>query len=211
VFQRFNVQARSAMERAAEKAQRLGHAYVEPEHLLAGLAADGQASFHQVLSALHVEAGTIEAVGLPPARPAGHASRQPVFSPHARRVLAYTVEEADRLGHKRVGTSHLLLAIIRDATEREGALQGLGIRLEDARARIRELGEEATSSGREDVIPAILFFELDRRARESERALAERIDAMRKEQRRLEEMVTLLADRVAKLETRPPAGRRRRL
>ena len=70
----------------------------------------------------------------------------------------------------------------------------------------KELGEEA-AAGPQDVVPAILFFELDRRAREAERGLLEQVEALKKDQRRLEDLTALLADRVAKLEARRGRGR----
>jgi ATP-dependent Clp protease ATP-binding subunit ClpC len=200
MFQRFNVQAREAMERAASKARDLGHAYVEPEHLLSGLTDDGEASFHGMLSPSVMS--ELTNIALPPARAPGVASRDPVFSPHARRVLAYTVEEADRLGHKRVGTSHLLLGLLRDATSGPSGIQTLkelGLDLDAARTRAREISEDEGSSTR-DVVPAILFFELDRRARDAEADLASRLDRMQSENETLRGMVQLLGDRLARLE-----------
>ena len=203
MFQRFNVQAREAMDRAAEKARTLGHAFVEPEHLLSSLAEDGDASYHTLLAGPNAGTFDLGDVPLPPARRSGVASQQPVFSPHARRVLAYTVEEADRLGHKRVGTTHLLLALIRDAIEGEQGLRmlrSIGLNLDDARARAKELGSEEQGGDRQDVVPAILFFELDRRAREAEQALEDRIDRVVSENRSLKAHIELLSERLGRLE-----------
>lgn len=204
MFQRFNVQAREAMDRATAKARELGHAFVEPEHLLQSLAEDGEASFHGVMHGLALSPAGFASVPLPASRPRGRASEHPVFSPGARRVLAYTVEEADRLGHKRVGTSHLLLGLIRDAFERPGGTRlfgDIGLSLDTARARVSELATEgANEAGTRDVVPAILFFELDRRAREAEAALEQRIDQLHAENQRLRQMVELLADRLGRTE-----------
>ena len=36
------------------------------------------------------------------------------FSNESKRVLAYAAEEAERLGHKHIGTEHLLLGLLRE-------------------------------------------------------------------------------------------------
>ncbi|GIW73420.1 MAG: hypothetical protein KatS3mg102_2962 [Planctomycetota bacterium] len=210
MFQRFNVQAREAIERAWNKACKLQHAAVEPEHLLASLAEDGESSFCSLLSAFAVPAARLSQVAPGPGAPAQHAagsgqsSGQVLFAPQTRQVIEYAVEEADRLGHKRVGTSHFLLALLRSALERPGGarvLLEMGLELEAVRARVRELGGEE-GGGKADVIPAVLFFELDRRAREAEAALRERIAALESEQRSLRAMLELVSERLARLEQR---------
>ena len=207
MFHRFNERAREAIERAARKAKELRHAVVEPEHILASLAdgQGGETSFHSLLRHFDVPAQTVaESLEAVPG-PAGTAlPKEPVFSPEAKRVLEYAVDEADKLGHKRIGTSHFLLAFIRDELEGERGnqtLTSLGLSLDDARARVRELSEGETA-GRADVIPAILFFELDRRARESEQNLRARVE-------KLEAEVTELRSAVAQLKEGQPGQPRR--
>jgi ATP-dependent Clp protease ATP-binding subunit ClpC len=59
------------------------------------------------------------------------------LSNECKRVLAYAAEEAERLGHKHIGSEHFLLALLRE----EGSfaaelLRGAGLRLEQARVEI---------------------------------------------------------------------------
>lgn len=205
LFHRFNERAREAIDRAAKRARELRHEVVEPEHILASLAegSDQETSFHSLLRSFSVPrqsvADALEAVPGPPGPP---LEREPVFSPEAKRVLEFAVDEADRLGHKRIGTSHFLLAFLRDEVEGERGmrtLSSLGLGLDDARARVRELAE-GEAAGRADVVPAILFFELDRRAREAEQKLGGRVE-------QLERQVKELSGAVEGMKTQTPRGR----
>lgn len=199
MFQRFNERAREAIDRAARKAQELKQSEVGPEHLLAGLAEAGESSFHSLLRTFDLDEGQVTAAMGP--LPQGAAVQaEPAFSEDMKRILEYAVEEADKLGHKRIGTSHFLLGIIRDELERGAPLlTSLGLGLDDVRERVREIAEEG--GGRQDVVPAILFFELDRRARDAERGLEQRIEALETETRALRGLLELLAERIARLES----------
>lgn len=207
MFQRFNETARKAIDRAAKKAQDLHQAEVAPEHILASLADAeseemGGSSFHSLLTTFDMNEKQIaEAVG-PLPKGAATARAEPAFSEEAKRVLEYAVEEADKLGHKRIGTSHFMLGLIRDELERDDGgqiLTSLGLTLDDVRERVRELAE-SEASGRQDVVPAILFFELDRRAREAEAGLTTRVEALEKETRALRALLELTAERCTRLE-----------
>jgi ATP-dependent Clp protease ATP-binding subunit ClpC len=213
MFQRFNETARKAIDRAAKKAQDLHQAEVAPEHILASLADEevGASSFHSLLTTFDLTESTLkEAVGpLPEGKQSGR--QEPAFSEEAKRVLEFAVEEADKLGHRRIGTSHFMLGLIRDELESEHGSQiltSLGLTLDDVRERVRELAE-SEGAGRQDVVPAILFFELDRRAREAEVQLQGRVEKLESESRALRALVELQAERLARLEAAaekaPPA------
>jgi ATP-dependent Clp protease ATP-binding subunit ClpA len=223
VFHRFNEKARDALDRAAKKAKELRHQAVEPEHILASLAESagepGETSFHSLLKSFDIpkEAVTeqLEPVPAPPGTP---VPKDAVFSPEAKRVLEFAVEEADKLGHKRIGTSHFLLAFIRDELEGDSGAQtltSLGLGLEDVRARVRELAEHE-GAGKADVVPSILFFELDRRAREAEQNLSARVEQLEAEthelRAKLEELTARLgsADGGAAGAEKAGASRRKR-
>lgn len=215
MFHRFNERAREAIERATRRAKELRHAVVEPEHILASLAdtgegtGGGETSFHSLLKHFDVPARTVaDSLEAVPGPAGSGLAKEPVFSPEAKRVLEFAVDEADRLGHKRIGTSHFLLAFIRDELEPElnrkgervesagGARQtltSLGLSLDDVRSRVRELSE-GEAAGRADVVPAILFFELDRRAKEAEQALRTRVEQLEVDVRELKSQVKSLIE-----------------
>jgi hypothetical protein len=62
------------------------------------------------------------------------------FTRRARQVVVFAQEEADSLGHTRVGTEHLLLGLIRAEDETTAPiLAEAGLGLEAARERVKEL------------------------------------------------------------------------
>ena len=139
---RFTERAQRVILIAQEEAKRLNHDYVGTEHILLGLIALGEGVAAQVLANLGVDlrrvrseiekiVGTGDNVMLLGEIP---------FTPRAKKVLEYAVEEAQHMGHSYVGTEHLLLGLIR---EEEGVaarvLENLGLRLEVVREEVLNL------------------------------------------------------------------------
>jgi len=62
------------------------------------------------------------------------------WTARAKKAIEYAIDEARQLGHKHVGTEHLLLGLLR---EDEGvaavALMKFGLRLEDLRLEVLDL------------------------------------------------------------------------
>jgi Clp amino terminal domain, pathogenicity island component len=71
------------------------------------------------------------------------------FTEQARQVVVFAQEESRSLGHRQIGTEHLLLALLHDADETPArVLTGCGVTLESARARVLEIvgrGDERPS------------------------------------------------------------------
>ncbi|MBI4249853.1 MAG: ATP-dependent Clp protease ATP-binding subunit [Elusimicrobia bacterium] len=148
---RFTERAQRVILIAQEEAKRLNHDYVGTEHILLGLIALGEGVAAQVLANLGVDlrrvrseiekiVGTGDNVMLLGEIP---------FTPRAKKVLEYAVEEAQHMGHSYVGTEHLLLGLIR---EEEGVaarvLENLGLKLEVVREEVLNLlGEGQAASG----------------------------------------------------------------
>ena len=139
---RFTERAQRVILIAQEEAKRLNHDYVGTEHILLGLIALGEGVAAQVLANLGVNlrrvrseiekiVGTGDNVMLLGEIP---------FTPRAKKVLEYAVEEAQHMGHSYVGTEHLLLGLIR---EEEGVaarvLENLGLRLDVVREEVLNL------------------------------------------------------------------------
>ena len=139
---RFTERAQRVILIAQEEAKRLNHDYVGTEHILLGLIALGEGVAAQVLANLGVDlrrvrseiekiVGTGDNVMLLGEIP---------FTPRAKKVLEYAVEEAQHMGHSYVGTEHLLLGLIRE--EEGGAarvLENLGLRLDVVREEVLNL------------------------------------------------------------------------
>ena len=106
--------ARAAMVTAQDESRELGHNYVGNEHLLLGLLAQTDGMAADVLAGLGVTraaiiARTREAVGAGPPRRWEALG----VTPRLKKVLELARAEARRLGHRCVGTEHVLLGIAR--------------------------------------------------------------------------------------------------
>ncbi len=60
------------------------------------------------------------------------------FDPSAARSVALAEREARELGHDRIGTEHLLLGLLTNASETSAALTDAGVTLTAARGKVRE-------------------------------------------------------------------------
>lgn len=136
MFERFTERARRVLGLAQEEAKRLGHDYVGTEHILLGLVREGEGVAAEVISNLGI---SLESIRIEVEKVAPKGSEMLTygdvpFTPHAKRVLELSVEEARRLGHNYIGTEHLLLGLIREG---EGigskVLINLGISLDTVR------------------------------------------------------------------------------
>jgi prophage maintenance system killer protein len=116
-FQRFTDRARRVVYLAGEEARLLGHGYIGTEHLLLGLVDEGEGVAARALEALGVSLEEVRrrVIGI---TGHGHGQDTPVgatpFTPQAKRVLELSLREALVLGHKYIGTEHLLLGLLRE-------------------------------------------------------------------------------------------------
>jgi ATP-dependent Clp protease ATP-binding subunit ClpC len=128
MFERFTDRARRVVVLAQDEARALNHGYIDTEHLLLGLVAEGEGMGVRALEALGITRDAVrrqveQAAGRGDAPPPGHLP----FRPRAKKVLELSLRESLQLGHDYIGTEHLLLGLMR---EREGvaaqALAALG-------------------------------------------------------------------------------------
>jgi len=124
---------------AQEEAKRLNHDYVGTEHILLGLIALGEGVASQVLQGLGVDLRKVRAEI---EKIVGQGDNMMLlgeipFTPRAKKVLEYAVEEAQQMGHSYIGTEHILMGLIR---EEEGVaarvLANLGLKLDTVREEV---------------------------------------------------------------------------
>lgn len=142
---RFGPDARRAVVDAQTAARAMAHAHVDTEHLLLGLLAAGpDAMGTAVLTECGLDRAGVERevtaiVGRGTEAPGRHIP----FSPGAKKTLELSLREALTLRAQRIGTEHLLLALLR---ERKGvAAQVLaehGIDRDRVRVTMRSLADE---------------------------------------------------------------------
>jgi ATP-dependent Clp protease ATP-binding subunit ClpC len=114
--------------------------YVGTEHILLAILRFGQGIGAQVLQAFNVtEDGahqTVKEVLKRDMEDTWVFGRLP-GSPHYRNVLAYAIDEATQLEAKRIGSEHLLLALLREeGSTAHRVLAKLGVTLKKCRAEV---------------------------------------------------------------------------
>jgi ATP-dependent Clp protease ATP-binding subunit ClpC len=145
VFEKFTDRARRVVVQAQEEARTLNHDYIGTEHILLGLVHEGQGVAAKALESLGIG---LEAVRqrvedvVPPGQVEVRSGHIP-FTPRAKRVLELSLGEAKQLGHRYIGTEHILLGLIREG-DGAGAqvLAALGADLDRVRERVVRLLDE---------------------------------------------------------------------
>lgn len=130
------------LTRAQGEAQRLGHSYIDTEHILLGIAGEESGIASRVLSNLGISMSKIQAaVEFVIGKGERRATSGDVdLAPRAKRAIEFAVDEARRLNSSYIGVEHLLLGVLR---ENEGVafsvLESFGITLERTRDEVNRV------------------------------------------------------------------------
>jgi ATP-dependent Clp protease ATP-binding subunit ClpA len=135
MFERFTDRARRVVVLAQEEARMLNHNYIGTEHILLGLAHEGEGVAAKALEALDIHLEAVrqqveEIIGKGQHAPSGHIP----FTPRAKKVLELSLRESLQLGHDYIGTEHILLGLIREG---EGVAAHVLVRLGADLNRVR--------------------------------------------------------------------------
>ena len=139
MFDRFTDRAKKVMNLARQEAQRFNHEYLGTEHVLLGLVQEGSGVAANVLRNMGIDLAKIrsEVEKLVKTGPNMVTMGQLPFTPRAKKVIEYSMEEARNLNHNYVGTEHILLGLLR---EQEGVaaqvLMNLGLKLDEVREEV---------------------------------------------------------------------------
>ena len=136
MFERFTDEARRVVVLAQEEARLLNHNYIGTEHLLLGLAHEGEGVAAKALESLGISLEAVRAqveeiIGQGQSAPVGHIP----FTPRAKKVFELSLREALQLGHNYMGTEHLLLGLIREG---EGVAAQVLVKLGSDLPRVRQ-------------------------------------------------------------------------
>ncbi len=167
MFERYTEKARRVIFFARYEASQYGSPYIETEHLLLGLLREDHALSRRILGAggtfkdLVFSESSIDVIRHKISERGMLGEKLPTsvdlpLSNESKRVLACAAEEAERLGHRHIGTEHLLLGLLR---EKKGFAAQLlneeGVVLERSRENIAEwqkkYGSAEESEGTESV------------------------------------------------------------
>jgi len=142
MFDRFTDRARKVMGYSRQAAERLSHDYIGTEHMLLGLVSEGSGVAANVLANLDVDLDKVraEVEKIVERGPDKHHHGQFAFIDEAKRSLDHALAEARDLGHKYVGTEHILLGLLRvEDSVAAKVLVSLGLDLEAVRQEVMEL------------------------------------------------------------------------
>jgi ATP-dependent Clp protease ATP-binding subunit ClpA len=147
MFERYTPSARQVVAHANEEARSLRHGALGVEHLLLGVLLDEVGHGGRALRSLGLTADDVRERIAELAPASAPTSGAIPFTPRAQQVLTRADAESLNLGHERVGTEHLLLAIAREP-------DGLAVRIlgehhlgaEAVRDAVRRALEEAVES-----------------------------------------------------------------
>ncbi|ALA68064.1 ATP-dependent Clp protease ATP-binding subunit [Corynebacterium lactis] len=136
MFERFTDRARRVVVLAQDEARELNHNYIGTEHILLGLISEGDGVAAKALESMGisldaVRSEVVDIIGRGAQPPSGHVP----FTPRAKKVLEYSLREALQLGHKYIGTEHLLLGLIREG---EGVAAQVLVKLGADLPRVRQ-------------------------------------------------------------------------
>jgi len=115
MFERYTEKARRVIFFARYEASQFGSPYIETEHLLLGLLREDKTLTNRFLRAHDSVESIVKQIREHTViREKVATSVDLPISNEGKRVLAYAAEEAERLGHKHIGTEHLLLGLLRE-------------------------------------------------------------------------------------------------
>ncbi|NPB05535.1 MAG: ATP-dependent Clp protease ATP-binding subunit [Aquificae bacterium] len=126
MFDKFTDKARQIILKAKDIAAEYGHNYLGSEHLLLALL-EGDEITSLVLSKFGLGVDKVKKT-LQAQMKRGTFKGEILFSPDAKRIIEFAIEEARILHHPFVGTEHIFIAIVREKTGLGGkVLRGFGL------------------------------------------------------------------------------------
>jgi ATP-dependent Clp protease ATP-binding subunit ClpC len=156
MFERYTEKARRVIFFARYEASQFGSPYIETEHLLLGLLREDKMLTNRFLrSHSVVESIRKQVEGHTTIRGKVSTSVDLPLSNESKRVLAYAAEEAERLGHKHIGTEHLLLGLMREENcFAANMLKERGIEIAKVREELVALPNKAAEGSTPETAPA---------------------------------------------------------
>src|ERR1700734_3983925 len=193
VFERYTEKARRVIFFARYEASQYGSPYIETEHLLLGLMREDKALANRFLR----QQGSIESIRKEieariTIRERISTSVEVPLSAECKRILNMSAEEAERLGHKHVGTEHLLLGILREE-KCFGAeiLMERGLRLSTLREELARTSGEKAPAARPKETSLLAEFSRDL----TQAALEGQLDPLVGREREVERVIQILCRR----------------
>ena len=189
---RYTDGVKNAWKFAAQEAAKLGSDYIGTEHLLIGIAHEGDSAGGKILNSLGITVGTLEEL-LSGSRNTSLSRRSELYvAPRTKRVLEMAVEEANELGNSYVGTEHLLLAILHEGGLAVRILEQLGVTEDKLQKAFQDvLSEDNSKSDQSASLGDLSDFAIDL----NERAKQGKIDPVIGREEEINRVIQILSRR----------------
>ena len=189
---RYTDGVKNAWKFAAQEAAKLGSDYIGTEHLLIGIAHEGDSAGGKILNSLGITVGTLEEL-LSGSRNTSLSRRSELYvAPRTKRVLEMAVEEANELGNSYVGTGHLLLAILHEGGLAVRILEQLGVTEDKLQKAFEDvLSEDNSKSDQSASLGDLSDFAIDL----NERAKQGKIDPVIGREEEINRVIQILSRR----------------
>jgi len=136
LFGRFTMATRQALFFSRYEASQLGRLRIRPEHVLLGVIRGDGRSSRDLWKTTGVTLEEARSAVVEPDEPR-EVIVEPVqipFQDATKAVFTAAAEEADRLGHAKIATAHVVAALMREESAASSFLRSRGITIETARA-----------------------------------------------------------------------------
>ena len=150
MFERYTEKARRVIFFARYEASQFGSQTIEPEHILLGLAREDRILFKGYFKSAQISIKFIrdEIENRTSLKEKIWTSVELPLASASKRILTYAHEESDKLGHRHIGTEHLLLGILREGNSMvANALLEHGFSIEELR---KEIANHQTAASETD-------------------------------------------------------------
>lgn len=154
MFERYTDAGRRAIFFARYQATQAGAPAIRPHHILLGIAREGNPRLERLfqLRGRYQQLKSEVEAGDPSGKPLEGQPNIPLDDP-AKRVLAYAVQEAERLGHLSIEPEHLLLGLLLEKDSIAArTLEAMSINLEYARERVSSITPDTPSPARSTLL-----------------------------------------------------------
>ncbi len=194
MFERYTEKARRVIFFARYEASQFGATQIEAEHILLGLVREDKSLNHRFFQRTHISFEFVRReIEDRSVRRERHLTQPDLpLSMAAKHVLAYSAEESERLGHRHIGTEHLLLGLLREENSPAAEiLYERGLRLSDVRNELmRQSNLERNAHAKKDT-PHLYEFSRDL----TDAALEGKLDPLVGREQEVERVVEILCRR----------------
>jgi ATP-dependent Clp protease ATP-binding subunit ClpB len=173
-FEKLTLKAQEAFQEAQTIAEKLHHSTIEPEHLLAGMLAQGGGIIRPIIQKIGADPnlieGQVEAELNRAAKVDGSSSYGNTISGRLQQVFNKAFSEAEKLKDEYVSTEHFMLALADETGQAGKILRANGVSKADLEAAIKDVrgGRRVTDPNAEDRFQSLEKYGIDLTARARE-------------------------------------------